>query len=348
MNIASSNEKTITYCGYVEKRTFSHEMKVECENIDVAKSARKQVDSFERAKQVDELLCDVYPNYKARASMPKSVFGDQFGYDMQKQIWNCMSDFYSGKKSQCEVQEFFEECCKSMRIYRTQQCQTNGKNIDDNTQIVSQIYEMFAKDNERVLVNITYDEGLAFNNKYGGKSDDCVYYNSDYYYKCEDTKQMLRKFAQKIAEDWNLPDIDTQAIENNSKYTLDGAFDYNSGWNWQYRNQVGRASLETENFEPPRDFKLFYKEEIDFLTGVLDMKLNNQEYHMKVPFSISHYGDMKGQIYDLNELLGEDVKKNSGNNDYQDFLKNIVIFRRSYSQSTKLIDIFGDYTASRV
>lgn len=318
------------------------------ESIDVAKVAHRGLDTFERAKQVDELLCDVYPNYRARASMPKSVFGDQFGYDMQKQIGNCMSDFYSGKKSQCEVQEFFEECCKSMRTYRTQQCQTNGNNINDNTQIVSEIYEIFAKENQRAARNANYNEGLPLNDKYGGKTDDWVYYNSDYYYMCEESKEMLRVFTQKVVEAWELPVIDTQSIEDNSIFTVDGGFDFNSGWNWLYRNQVGRASLETENFEPPRDFKLFYKEEIDFLTGVLNMKLNNQEYHMKVPFSISHYGDMKGQIYDLNELLGEDVKKNSGNNDYQDFLKNIVIFRRSYSQSTKLIDIFGDYTASRI
>ena len=54
---------------------------------------------------------------------------------------------------------------------------------------------------------------------------------------------------------------------------------------------------------------------------------------------------MKGQIYDLNELLGEEVKKKSGNNDYQDFLKNIVIFSRWYSYKTKINDVFGDYTA---
>lgn len=318
------------------------------ESVDVAKVAHRGLDTFERAKQVDELLCDVYPNYKVRATMPKSVFGDQFGYDMQKQIWNCMSDFYSGKKSQCEVQEFFEECCKSMRIYRTQQCQTNGKSIDDNTQIVSQIYEVFAKENQRAARNANYNEGIPLNNKYGGKTDDWVYYNSDYYYMCEESKEMLRGFTQKVAEAWQLPVIDTQEIEDNSKLTLDGGFDFNSGWNWLYRNQVGRASLETENFVPPRDFKLFYKEEIDFLTGVLDMKLNNQEYHMNVPFSISHYGDMKGQIYDLNELIGEEVKIKSGNNDYQDFLKNIVVFSRWYSYRTKINDIFGDYTASRI
>lgn len=344
MSIESAGLSRIQSSTIYEQRNLQGQS----ETIDVAKVAHKGMDSFERAKQVDELLCDVYPNYKARASMPKSVFGDQFGYDMQKQIGNCMSDFYSGKKSQCEVQEFFEECCKSMRIYRTQQCQTNGNNIDDNTQIVSEIYEIFAKENQRAARNANYNEGLPLNDKYGGKTDDWVYYNSDYYYMCEDSKEMLRGFTQKVAEAWELPVIDTQEIEDNSIFTVDGGFDFNSGWNWLYRNQVGRASLETENFVPPRDFKLFYKEEIDFLTGVLDMQLNNQEYHMKVPFSISHNGDMKGQIYDLNELLGEEVKKKSGNNDYQDFLKNIVIFSRWYSYKTKINDVFGDYTASRI
>lgn len=348
MSIDSINKNFVQNSVTYAKSEIDSVMKAESEFVDVAKVAHRGLDTFERAKQVDELLCDVYPNYKARATMPKSVFGDQFGYDMQKQIGNCMSDFYSGKKSQCEVQEFFEECCKSMRIYRTQQCQTNGNNIDDNAQIVSQIYEVFAKENQRAVRNANYNEGLSINNKYGGRPNDCVYYNSDYYYRCEDTKETLRGFTQKVAEGWKLSEIDTQEIEDNSKLTLDGGFDFNSGWNWLYRNQVGRASLETENFVPPRDFKLFYKEEIDFLTGVLDMKLNNQEYHMNVPFSISHYGDMKGQIYDLNELLGEAVKEKSETEDFQDFLKNIVVFRSSYAHQTKLIDIFGDYKATRI
>ena len=54
---------------------------------------------------------------------------------------------------------------------------------------------------------------------------------------------MLREFAQKIVEDLKLPEINMQAIEDSSKLTLDGGFDFNSGWNWAYLNQVGRASV---------------------------------------------------------------------------------------------------------
>ena len=79
--------------------------------------------------------------------MPKSTFGDSFGYAMQKEISDYMQDFYAGKVSSEELDSYFEKCCTSMRTYRTGQHQTSGTNEADNTQIVSEMYEVFAKEN---------------------------------------------------------------------------------------------------------------------------------------------------------------------------------------------------------
>ena len=61
----------------------------------------------------------------------------------------------------------------------------------DNKQIVSQIYEIFAKENTRAARRANYDEGAAINADYGYRNYDWVYYNADYYYQCAETKEKL-------------------------------------------------------------------------------------------------------------------------------------------------------------
>lgn len=50
-----------------------------------------------------------------------------------------------------------------MRTYRTGQHQTSGTNEADNTQIVSEMYEVFAKENARAAGQANYQEGKAWN-----------------------------------------------------------------------------------------------------------------------------------------------------------------------------------------
>ena len=77
------------------------------------------------------------------------------------------------------------------------------------------------------------------------------------------------------------------------------------------------------------------------------MNLEQEDYNVKVPFSVSRDGSYKGQIYDLNELLSDLITKKTGNNDYHDFLKCITIFTRAYSSRSRINDIFGNYKAER-
>ena len=111
------------------------------------------------------------------------------------------------------------------------------------TQIVSEMYEGFAKENARAAGQANYQEGKAWNEKYysDGHSD-WTYYNSDYYYQCNDTNAALRESAWKMTEKWELGGIDCDEIEANSSLTLDGGFDFNSIWNSDFRNQVGRRN----------------------------------------------------------------------------------------------------------
>ncbi len=53
-----------------------------------------------------------------------------------------------------------------------------------------------------------------------------------------------------MTEKWDLDEIDCDKIEANSSLTLDGGFDFNSTWNFEFRNQAGRSSLAKESAIP--------------------------------------------------------------------------------------------------
>ena len=251
---------------------------------DLTKEIQTRKDIFEKMAEPLVYVCDCYQKFNVVTGMPKSTFGDSFGYDMQKDISSHMSDFYAGKVSRDELSSYFEECCTSMRTYRTSQHQTSGTNESDNTQIVSEMYEVFAKENARAASQANYQEGKALNEKnYSDSHSDWTYYNSDYYYQCNEINAALRKSVQQMTEKWNLDEIDCDKIEANSSLTLDGGFDFNSTWNFEFRNQAGRSSLAKESAIPPENFKMFFKEQVTSFTE--DNKFNG---NLKITMLVGH------------------------------------------------------------
>ena len=291
------------------------------------------------------LTSENYNNIMKVTKMPGSVFGDAYGYQMQKDIADCMRQYYAGKISDDDVKKFFGECCSSMRIYHAQMRHTTGVNEEDNTQIVSQIYEVFAKENQRAARNANDEEGMEINKQYGADSrqDDWCYYNADYYYRCENTHDLLREAATDMAKEWELPSIDTDEIEKNSKFTLDGGFDFNSGWNFIYRNQVGRSSMEDEGAVPPKDFRFFYKESGGAGgRGILQFWAGGNAGKADVPFYTS--GDsLKGQIFNMSDIVKVSEKDTADFRSYNEFIKKFSIFTRWYSYESGINNRFGNY-----
>ena len=125
---------------------------------ELEKELQTRKDTFEKMTEPLVYVCDCYQKFNVVTGMPKSTFGDSFGYAMQKEISDYMQDFYAGKVSREDLDSYFEKCCTSMRTYRTGQHQTSGTNEADNTQIVSEMYEVFAKENARAAGQANYQE----------------------------------------------------------------------------------------------------------------------------------------------------------------------------------------------
>ena len=300
-------------------------------------------DSFEKMAEQAVAVCDCYTNYQITTNMPESVFSDSFGYAMQHDIADRMEDYYAGKMSDDELKQYFNDCCSDMRIYRAQQHQTSGNVDDDNMQIVSQIYEIFAKENARAASNANYNEGAEVNASYGNnyRNDDWAYYNADYYYQCEEVKDFLGAVANEVAEKWGIGAVDPQEIEKNSKFTLDGGFDFNSVWNFTYRNQVGRASIADEAVEPPRDLIFFYNEHVDN-TAKMEMWMGGQKKSIDVPFYITR-DSLKGQLYNADELMKDFYGKTDRAKEYSGFMKQLSLFTRWYSWESGINNQFGNF-----
>ena len=291
------------------------------------------------------LVSENYNDIRKVTEMPQSIFGDTFGYQMQKDIADHMRQYYAGEVSDDDVGNFFNECCSSMRAYHSQMRHTTGMNEEDNTQIVSEIYEMFAKENQRAARNANYEEGLEINKQYGANSrqDDWCYYNADYYYQCENTHDLLRGIAANMAEEWEFPTIDTDEIERNSKFTLDGGFEFNSGWNFTYRNQVGRSSMADETVAPPDGFKFFYKENgAAENRGIVQFWAGANSWKADVPFYISR-DSLKGQIFNLADYAKLSESDTGNYRAYNEFFKNFSIITRWYSFESGINNRFGNY-----
>lgn len=326
--------------------------RVERIDLNNLKPAASSLDRFTRCDLM-ELVYENYSDFRIVKGMPKSVFADQFGYDMQREIGQCMYDFYAGRISRSDVQDFFNKCCSSMRSYRTQQQQTTGTNPEDNQKIAAQVYEVFAKENQRAACRVNYEEGAAINAAYGGLENDWAYYNADYYYKCVEGNAMLREMLGGLVDKWEIPAVDPDEIEANSCFTLDGGFDFNSGWNFHFRNQAGRASMADESVQPPADFIFFFKEKFSVRegysnnTGYLSILSGGRKYSRDIPFLVAKDGGTKGEIYSLCELLADKDMRIGNGKDYSRFLSSITVFTRWYSCHTGINNRFGNFAPKR-
>ena len=154
-------------------------------------------------------------------------------------------------------------------------------------------------------------------------------------------KDFLGAAANEVAKKWGIGAVDTQEIEKNSKFTIDGGFDFNSVWNFTYRNQVGRASIADEGVEPSRDFKFFYKEHVDN-KAKMEMWMGGQKRSIDVPFYITR-DSLKGQLYNADELMKDFYGKADCAREYSGFMGQLSIFTRWYSWQSGINNRFGNF-----
>lgn len=302
-------------------------------------------DAFEKTEEMKVLRSENYSKNKVKINKFEMDTVGAFNNELQGKIRNCLSDYYAGDKTVEEVKDFFQESCMAMRVYYTGQLKTSGNNEADNQKIVSKIFEIFSKENQRAALKANKEEGIEINKEYGGNPQGEInrgyaYYNSFHYYECESMRDVFRESALEVSAEWELPEIDLAEVEKHTIYTLDGALDFNSGWNYQYRNNMRVGSIIDQDKVPPKDFKLFFNDTAgsSLFAGILRIETGNIRIEREVPF------EYKGNdIFNVSELVNIKLDDKEEQSKINDFIKNFEIFTVTQGAGSRISWVSGNY-----
>lgn len=173
---------------------------------------------------------------------------------------NIMRDYYDGKISCEEVKTIFKEYVyhtfgrpdetkeDSMSVYEKQRF----------TGWLSGLYEYFSRANTRNACANNMHEGKALLEENGINWKRTYYYNSDWYYLCQEMQKMFQETANELSEEYGTEQIDFTYVEQHTRFTLDGGITFNGVWDsmeWQInREQVVGGSLHDMSMIPPKGF----------------------------------------------------------------------------------------------
>lgn len=258
--------------------------------------------------------------------------------EMDNQIINAYHDYYTGQCDEEFVRNTLSEVVESLR--------SNYVDLGfDEEEIMPHIIEdVYAK--ARMEVVIGADEaGFADSKKlvaqYNGhdrNTKDSIYYDSDYYYKCEAMKTSLVEHAKALGEKYgavnlNLPK-DYDSTDPRRKFNSYNTIvnDY-AGVQWRIGNMID------DEMVPPENFRFFYKsgergtniysesltevsdDGAEMFDGVLHVWQDDWSFAGRVPVRSNAVRNPAINMYDVVSKGSNRIPKESVN-----FLKNFDFF----------------------
>lgn len=244
-----------------------------------------------------EYNCENYNDILKPSSsgLPIDYFWKKFGTNIYKKVNNLFKDYYNNKLSESDIIEEFISYSKELRIYQTQLGNTSGINKVDNQQMILDMYELFQARNAGTAVGVCKQEGEKLAKQYHGGQREWTYYNSDYYYKTEDMREVLRNAAKQVAKEWDIEieEADFKICEKES--TVIGGLDFNSGWKVA-AEQTYRCTMLNPQDVPPKNFTFYFQEHrnkykhfddyycYEAQKGVIRISIGEDVLELDVPF----------------------------------------------------------------
>lgn len=197
--------------------------------------------------------CETYEKLKYQMNKMPCLPHNKMFYE----TYDVMKDFYDGKISKEEVENIFKEYCyhaigepsESDGVYKQQRA----------TQALSELYEFFSRANTRCANDLNTQEAKKLLEGNGLGFSRSIYYNSDYYYRCEEMQEMFRTIADELADTYGGEHVDFKYVEENTKFTLDGGITFNGVWNYRvwasdHKGYGSAGKIKDVNAVPPRGF----------------------------------------------------------------------------------------------
>ena len=239
-------------------------MTIESARVDNGQNIRNTEKStkYNRNPSVEELNAirkvDVYNNYNDwsivinRGESPLgNSLGDRFFYDSDEY----MKNYFDGKISVKDVCDYFDKCCDLMTEYQSYVEIPSTITDERKAEIVGYVYSLLAYKSTMDGANVCYQKGEELNQNYSNNIKDFAYYDSEIYYKWKDFNQELIKRAE--SKTFELSGKEFKQEDYINKYPNNG---FNLEWSLIFLTTNRVASMVDVHDEPPRNFKLFYKE----------------------------------------------------------------------------------------
>lgn len=206
-------------------------------------------------------------NYEEIKNMLKTQSGGKIGFPgnrMFYETYEIMEDYYDGKLSRGEVQTILKEYFYHAMGTSAEYVKENGVGqINDYTKrfatnYLAGLYEYFSRANTRNACANNMQEGKELAESSGLSWNGTYYYNSDWYYACEEMQELFRETANELADEYGAEHVDFQYVEQHTKFMLDGGITYNGVWDcreWQinYDRKVS-GSFQDMDMAPPKGF----------------------------------------------------------------------------------------------
>lgn len=284
----------------------------------------------------------------AHRIMPSNCYGYNEYDDTNQTILNGMTrtlnDYYSGKATVDDVTSSFKNAFQAMQNHMIGDHYTTQNDVESNKQILLDTYNVFRQYAVSTASTACQNEGQKIAKQYGMEGNpDWVYYNSDYYNKSEAAKSAVKDCAADLAKKLGLGNVDFPT-KFDDPLRAELYDNFNTNWNWSSTKNVGISSMLNPDKIPPKDFKLFFKENkysdeqaakagpgINRDAGALWVSSGKWKQETEVPFSYNY--DKNGH-FNAASLIQASGVSCTNSEEINSFLKNFDVYLKAYAYST--------------
>jgi hypothetical protein len=245
-----------------------------------------------------------------------------------------LKNYFSKKTSLDDMKASIKETYNIMKSY----CIDNGYMDENDTEfkdkLLKQVYDIYRYHAVEMAMYVNCVEGQEIAKNYGASSTDNVdyaYYNADYYYASKEFKDSLKDMFSEFASEENIEEFDTSEMDSKTENIYD--HDFNYVWSWRYGMNVGRSSIVNTEQEPPKGLQVFYREMgykgLEDNSSILSVWYQGEQTEVNVPFEYN--STLKGECYNLLELLDKENSSLAKDDKLHNFLSSFYVYTRGMS-----------------
>lgn len=206
-----------------------------------------------------------------------------------------LEEYYKCITSIIEIEEKVRQSYYSIKSY----CIHTGFISDSDeafkSKLLKDVYRSYRHNAVVVAMDMNELEGKELELKYLKGDSPFVYYNSEYYYRCEDLREKIITIVKELANDENIKDFETASIDKRKRYIYD--YEFNQSWFLKHKVSTITNVEYDDLLVLPNQIKILYQPPNDkILEGKLIVFLESQ----KVEYPINQKDLGQDRLYFLN------------------------------------------------